>query len=301
MPKGSSSTVIESSGREKSTTVVGYGRALVHAPFEDRHRRIPVTQRPAPFGHTLRPGEQFKFDVSFAGNPSGLAEATVVSRNPDPRGPPPRGAPTLRLEGRARTSGVVSLVATVSDEMVSIIDATTGAPLSTTNEIRYQGFRPSYRHRVTVSEFPGRGYVRIVDKKDERLKRRVRHVPVDTLDPLSTMAWVRSLRLAPGESAKAHAMDGNALLRVEFTSRGHHVPEHLPGIATALGVARDEIELLEGVLTRVNEHDQALPGKKPYTFRAWVTSDERRIPLLMESDMWLGSIRLELAHYDPPR
>jgi hypothetical protein len=58
---------------------------------------------------------------------------------------------------------------------------------------------------------------------------------------------------------------------------------------------------VEGVLTRVDNFDQPIPGKRVYELSAWISADERRIPLAMESDMWVGSLRLELSGYDPPR
>jgi hypothetical protein len=34
--------------------------------------------------------------------------------------------------------------------------------------------------------------------------------------------------------------------------------------------------------------------------RVWVSSEGRRIPLMIESDLWLGVVRLILTQYDPP-
>ena len=114
------------------------------------------------------------------------------------------------------------------------------------------------------------------------------------------MAWVRSLDLAEGERARSHVLDGKVLMRMEVVGRGPAKLDPMPGIVTALGVKPDEIRLLEGKLTRVDNFDVPLPGKRVYQFRAWLSSDERRLVLRLESDMWLGVIRLSLAAYDPP-
>ena len=74
----------------------------------------------------------------------------------------------------------------------------------------------------------------------------------------------------------------------------------MPTIGTALGVDPDKVYELEGVITRVDAHGAAIPGKRTYQLRVWVSGDERRIPLVLESDMWLGVIRLILTQYDPP-
>jgi hypothetical protein len=226
----------------------------------------------------------------------------VIGEEPDPRGPAPRGAPTIRLEGHAQSSGVLALLATVTDDLVSQIDARTGAAVVSQNIIEYAGLgRPAYRRRVTTTTFAGRGLLHLEDRRDDQVRGRTVKVPLDTFDPLSAMAWVRSLALAPGERARAHAMDGAVLLRIEIVSRGRKPPKTLPAVAPALGVSATEIELIEGVLTRVDAFDRPIPGKRAYSMRAYLSADSRRLPLLVETDMWLGSLRLELTQYDPPR
>ena len=280
----------------------GLGTAGVLArPFAPDPRPRPA---PAPvlpdFGHTLAPGESFRFDVTFAGNPAGLARASVVEVLPDPRGGPPRGAPLLRLTGSARTSGVVSLLASVTDDIESLLDARSGFPVRTVNVIHYEGLRMSYRERVTTTSFHGRGRVHLDDRKDDRSRTRVRDVPIDTLDPLSAMAWVRSLHLQPGQRAQAHVMDGTALLRVEILARGRRAPDPMPPIAGTLELGPGDVEMIEGVLTRVDAQDRPIPGKPRYELRAYLSADSRHLPLRMETDMWVGAMRLDLVQYDPP-
>ena len=285
----------------KSGSTRGWARDVMDPPYEDRRRRIPQTARPDDFGPTLIPGERFKFDVKYAGNPAGLAEAEVIAIQPDPRGGPPAGAPMLRLEGHARTSGIVSLLATVTDDLTTLIDARTGAAVSSENVLHYSGWAPSkYKHRVTTATYQGRGSVRIVDVKDGKTRKKLKRVPIDTFDPLSAMAWVRSLNLKEGERAKAHAIDGTTLLRVEIHSKGIKPVKGSPSIVTALELKPEQITKLEGTLTRVDRYDRAIPGKRVYKLRAWISNDHRRIPLVLESDMWVGAIRLELSAYDPP-
>lgn len=285
---------------EPARATSGWTRATLRSPFPDGRRRIPRTQIPAPFGHQLLPGEKFRFDVKFAGNPAGLAEAEIVAGEPDPRGGPPAGGPTLQILGHAQTSGVVSLLATVTDDIRSVIDAKTGAAIRAINTLHYDGFAPKYKHRVTDQRYEGRGQVRIVDTKDDKEKRKLKVVPVDTFDPMSAMAWVRTLPFEPGVRYKAHVVDGTTLMRVEIEAKGRGAPAHLPSITRALELKPDDIVELEGKLTRVDGHDQPIPGKKAFALRAWVSADARRIPLVMESDMWVGAIRLELSAYDPP-
>jgi hypothetical protein len=287
--------------RDQPSSTAGWSRDLAQPAFVDRRRRIPQTARPEPFGYRLMPGERFKFDVTFAGNPAGLAEASIIAIEPDPRGAAPEGSPTLKIIGHARTSGIISLLATVTDDITTILDAHTGAAISSTNVLDYAGWSPAkYKHRVTEQSYDGRGYLRVVDTKDGKVKKKRKRVPLDTFDPMSSMAWVRTLDLEPGDRAKAHVIDGTTLMRVEIEAVGRQAPPKMPSIVRALELEDEDIMMLRGELTRVDEYDQPIPGKRTYKLRAWVSTDRRRIPLVMESDMWVGSLRLVLSSYDPP-
>ena len=74
----------------------------------------------------------------------------------------------------------------------------------------------------------------------------------------------------------------------------------LPSMAAALGLRPEDTIRIEGSITRVDEHGAAIPGKKAFMMRAWLSADARRIPLVMESDLWVGAIRLVISGYDPP-
>jgi len=281
---------------------IGWARILAEPALTDHRRRIPRTGHPPPHGATLAIGEAFRYDLTFAGNPAGIAEASIVAYEPDPRGPPPLGAPTVRIEGHARTSGIVSLLATVTDDMISIVDAQTGASISCVSTIHYDGFSPvAFKHRVTEHLYHGRGYIHIKDTKDADLIEKTRHVPLDTFDPLSAMAWVRSLPLDEGSRAKAHVVDGTTLMRFEIESKGRKRIPDMPSIGTALGLDPSNMILIEGTLTRVDPYDQPLPGKRVFVMRAWLSGDGRRLPVALESDMWVGAVRLAMTGYDPPR
>lgn len=277
--------------------VVGRSGDLARPPFVDRTRRIRQAPRPANFGHTLLPGERFKYDIIFGGNPTGIAEAGIVAREPGLHGTPDR----IRLEGSARTSGVVALLTTLVYDMATYVDATSGAPLESGSITKREGLPGAFKRRETATSFFGRGFVEISDKRDERVAAHRRRLPVDTFDALSIMAWVRSLELKAGEKAKAYGLDGTVLLRVDIIGKGPSRLEQMPPIGTSLGIAPDQVVQYEGVITRVDRHGAAIPGKKAYKLRVWLSSDGRRIPLVLESDIWLGVVRLLLTQYDPPR
>ncbi len=285
---------------ESKAPVVGWSASLSEPEFADHRRRIPAVPVPPPFAASLKVGERFVFDVYFAGNPAGLAEAGVVEYKPDPRGEPPQGSGQIRIEGRASTSGVVSLLASMEDRMVTWVDATTGTVISNVNYLDRSGLGTKYKHRITTTEFEGRGYVRVIDTKDDKTTKLTRHLPRDTFDPLSAMAWVRSLDLDEGEKVEAHVLDGKVLLKVEVIGRGPAKLDPMPSVATGLGVKPEDVRLLEGTLSWVDRYGVIREDQRKYTFRAYITSDERRLLLSIETDMWLGVLRLILNRYDPP-
>ncbi|MCH9683729.1 MAG: hypothetical protein K0V04_20005, partial [Deltaproteobacteria bacterium] len=82
--------------RKRPRGLRGWSQSLGNPRAVDRRRRQALTARPPDYGSTLAIGERFRFDVSFAGNPAGLAEAEIIAVEADPRGPPPAGAPMVR-------------------------------------------------------------------------------------------------------------------------------------------------------------------------------------------------------------
>lgn len=278
---------------------IGWAASLADPAVVDRRRRVPLIPRPGDFGDTLRVGERFRYDVTFAGNPTGIAEASIVAREAGLYGAPDR----VRLEGFARTSGVVSLLTTLTYEMHTYVDAVSGAPLDGFAVAKRTGMGRA-RRRETTTIYAGRGLVEIDDVRvadqttTSKLRRRI---PVDTFDSLSLMAWVRALDLEPGERARAYGLDGKTLLRVDVTSKGKSRLDPMPGIATAIGVRSDEVYELEGTISRADRWGAVIPGKKVYKMRVWVSSDGRKIPLVLESDIWFGVVRLILTQYDPPQ
>ncbi|NVB40237.1 DUF3108 domain-containing protein [Pseudenhygromyxa sp. WMMC2535] len=295
------SPTVQVAGGDQDAAVVGWSAALDEPAFNDRRRRLPQTPVPAPYADKVRVGERFVFDVFFAGNPAGLAEAGVVEYVADPRGEAPQGSGLLTIEGRAVTSGVVSLLTSMEDRMTTQIDAGTGAVVSNVNVIDRSGLGTSkYKRRITETEFEGRGAIRITDAKDEKTTKVTFQVPRDTFDPLSAMAWVRSLDLDEGDRIQAHVLDGKVLLKVEVVGRGQGKLDPMPSVAQGLGVEQEDVRLLEGTLSRVDRWGVVREDKRKYSFRAYVTKDERRLLLAIETDMWLGVLRLVLNRYDPP-
>lgn len=302
IPRMASPTVHVQPGPSREP-VIGWAAALDEPAFSDRRRRLPAADVPPSYIHAVKVGERFVFDVYFGGNPAGLAEAGVVEYQADKRGEPPQGSGMYRLTGRAVTSGVVSLLTSMEDRMETWIDASNGAVMSSVNFLERSGLGAAsapYKVRITETDFEGRGQIRLTDARDGRTTKMTRQVPRDTFDPLSAMAWVRSLDLEDGEVATAHALDGRILMKIEVVGRGKAKLDPMPSVAHGLGVRDDDVYLLEGTLSWVDRWGVVRAERRRYTFRAYVTHDDRRLLLAIETDMFLGVLRLILNRYDPP-
>jgi len=302
VPSGAGPTIHRIPPDDVRNPLIGWAAAADDFDLRDERRR-PVRFEPTPdWAHRLQPGESFKYDLHFAGNPAGNVEATVAGFVADPRGAPPHGARMIRLEAKAVSAGVFGMLATVTDEMYAIIDAKTGASIDNHNHVIRGGLMAPYNDRHTQTDYEGRGYVRIVDTKDDKNPKRLsKEVPETTLDPLALMAWARFLDLEDGERAVVHTLDARTLLRVEVVGRGRKAPDTIPSLAKALGIGKSDISMIEGTLTRVDRFDRPVPNKRSTTFRAYISNDGRGIPIVMETDIYVGVFRLSLAGYDPPR
>ena len=75
----------------------------------------------------------------------------------------------------------------------------------------------------------------------------------------------------------------------------------MPSVASGLGIDPKNVKLIEGTATRVDKYDVPIPEKRAYAFRAWISNDGRGLLLTLETDMWLGVLRLQLSRYDPPQ
>jgi hypothetical protein len=280
---------------------ISWNHQLDVPTLADHRRRRANAPLPVKFGDHLRLGERFAFDVTYSGNPAGMAEIAVTGIEADPRGPIPGAAPVIRVEGTVRTSGVLAMLAAVTDHMTTWLDSETGVSMRNVNVIDQSGIGVTYKHRETRTEYHGLGRARIVDTRDRKVRKVNRIAPIDTFDPIAAIVWVRALELAPGERKQVHALDGSVILRVDVINRGRSQMKPMPSLAQGLGIGQENVELYEGTLTRVDRHDEAIAGKRNFNFRAWVANTSPRILLGLESDMWIGIVRIRLSHYDPPK
>jgi len=229
-----------------------------------------------------RPGEQMRWRVRVGPFGGGSMQLQVA--------PPARvdGRPVAVLRGQFATSGIASLFENRSSDETTWIDLATGRLL------RYRSHAIDGGARSTVEASFAPGVVRVVDRSRGRTTRRWQRVPGDGA-PLNMYAALLALRTWPERAT------GAVTLSVWARSRLWRATVKTPGavmLNTALGRLR--AHRIDGVAWRVRRDGSADPDAQPRRFRLYVSADQRRLPLLVETDSRFGLVRAELVVYRAP-
>lgn len=224
--------------------------------------------------HLARPvdfvGEDLHYAVRYGFIEAGKARLTVKA------GPVYAGRPTWRVIGTGRSTGPLDWVFRVRDHYESHIDQKGGVPHRFIRQVREGGYRlerridfdPSRRTAATTQHGTTRHHV----------------MPAFVQDVVSALFFARRLQLTqlePGEVVDIPTLvDGRIhSLRARFTG-----PRHVEVKAGSFdGLAFTPV-VQEGRI-----------WKDADDLTVVVSADERHIPILIESDLVIGSIRLELV------
>jgi len=219
-------------------------------------------------------GERLVYDISWAGLRVGEAALQTES------GEPFNGRDVFRLVSTARSNKFLSYFYPVNDRVESIIDA-----------------KGLYPYKISVDQNHGmwkRNRVVQFDQDEHTAEWLVKgraskfNVPPQVQDSLSSLYYFRTIpHLATGTSVfiDVHESKKNWKLEVQILGR--------ETINTAIGTVPTikvrAIVLYEGLL--MNKGD----------LYVWLTDDARRIPVLMNGKIPIGSITATLARLEPPQ
>ncbi len=229
---------------------------------------------PAPVPARALDGERLFFDISWAGIPAAEAVLKVDWM----------GKGTVRFNSAVKTLPVVNLLYPMNTKIDSHVDV--------------DGFRPTYYHKW------GRdGWDKTKDRKiryegeplqsfyfkDDKLRRTL-DVPANIQDPLSALYLFRTSEMVDGEDFKLDINDGR---------------KNLEGAAILLG--REEVTvpagtfktmLVEAKIKQLGGVFKDSPGAR---LLFWVTDDEWRTPVKIESEVAVGRFTIELVRFEPPK
>jgi hypothetical protein len=225
--------------------------------------------------HHFRRGERLEFRISFHSGLTGNIPAAKASLQITTENKLYGGRSTYHAVGYGKTTGIIEAFYSVEERFESFIDEDALLPhyfIRRTRENRYtKNDNVTFRHndRLAVS------------------LSAVKKIPADIQDMVSAFYYARSLDLTgakPGREFRIpFFLDDsvyNSLIRYEG----------IDTIKTRLGKFSC-IRVKPGVATGYVFED-------PYPVTVWITNDGNRIPVLIESELAVGSVRIELTSYE---
>jgi hypothetical protein len=232
--------------------------AAIAVPVDSSSRQLA----PVPF----RVGERLVFSVEYGFVTAGEATMSVVSLDTI------QGHPSYRIETVATTNEIFSTFYEVNDRVVSHMDA----------------YRMFSRHfKKTLREGSYSKDLEVYFDQEAQLARYVEGDSLaalpETQDVLSAFFFLRSRNLRIGEvySIPCHDNRKNYPLEVKVLRR-----EKIAVPAGKFECFVVEPKLKSGGLT-----------KKEAKMFIWLTSDDRKMPVLMETRMKIGSVAAKLREF----
>jgi hypothetical protein len=228
-------------------------------------------------------GEKLTYDVSWKGIHAGTAVLEVCDKVKY------KGRECFRIRSYTTSAKAVSLVYKVDDRLQTYVDAETLEPLRSDKRLR----EGSHKRDEYVIYSPSDRTADYYKKKDGKfvLRRQHKEVPAGIQGALSSIYFLRSMKLEHGKSYEMKVLSGRQITTGKFEVAERKVID-IPGVGKFIGlrIAPKYIEVPgEGKLE---------PGEGLFVAsgdsEVWV-DEKTGMPLVMYVDIPLGSIRVQLA------
>jgi hypothetical protein len=219
-----------------------------------------------------RTGETLSYDLDVLGMVKAGTLQLSVER-------PMSGGKIIPLRARARTSASLATLKSFAGVALSWIDAATLLPERYRDEAEEGGVRKHSDTRISPRRPELVVEYRYGETKGKTAYRRER----DVLDALSTLAYLRAARLAPGDRFCFDLVANRRFWRLEGTVAGK-----TEKVETAAG--RFEALRIDAETRRVDRPEDA-----PRRVHLWFGTDARRLPLAMVSEIDVGPVRATLS------
>ena len=216
----------------------------------------------------LRAGEKLTYRISW----SNFLEAGSVELLATQTGSLEPGA--FRLQLKAATTPAVSGLYPFKDEFTSLFDAALGLPSHF--EKNFVEKKRIVRETVDFDQYGRSAFVFTPGKPRQKL-----YVDWGTQDPLSALYLIRGLTLKPGLQISFPVLDGGKVYQVDLQVTGSDLISTQAGSFPA---QRLEVRLRRG---------GAFLNDKRLTL--WVSSDDRKLPVLAAVNLSFGSALIELT------
>ncbi len=228
-------------------------------------------------------GEKLTYDVSWKGIHAGTAVLEVCDKVRY------KGRECFRLRSYTKSAKGVSLVYKVDDRLQTYVDAETLEPLRSDKRLR----EGSHKRDEYVIYSPSDRTAKYYKKKDGKfvLRRQHKDVPLGTQGALSSIYFLRSMKLEFGKTYDVRLLSGRRIStgRFEITKRK---AIKIKGVGNFIGLkitpkyieipGEGKLEPGEGLFVASGDSE------------VWV-DEKTGMPLTMYVDIPLGSIRVQLT------
>lgn len=233
----------------------------------------------AGFQNAFSEGEDLTFAIRWGVITGGYATLSVPSIEPV------GGRPAYHILSEAHSTGVVSAFYKVRDRNEAWLDAAWPRSLRYARKIQ----EGKYRVDEVVELDHAAGKFHLTEVRHDKNTREVKEgqIPPNVLDVFSSLYYVRTLPLEVGQSytIDVHSGEKTWPLLVKVLKK-----ERVKVKAGRFNCIKVEPVLREAGIF-INK------GKK---MQVWLTDDERRMPVLMRAEVFIGHVSAELVRQKTP-
>ena len=196
------------------------------------------------------------------------------------------GRPCYKIDLVGETTGLVDMMFSVKDNWRSYVDTTALLPQKFYMFIKEGNFRKN--QGVVFNHAENKAVVEVMDKYTRELKNREEYeIPQYSQDIISGYYFLRTLdftKINEGDIIRvAGFFDKDVYdFRIKFTGR--------EVLETALG----DFPSLSFVPIM---HENNLFEDTDESIKFWLSDDERRLPLKIKADMFVGAVELDIKEY----
>jgi len=193
------------------------------------------------------------------------------------------GKSYYRIQAQVDSLPNLRLLFRMKNRFTSIVEVATCSPVRYTKEIDQGGplIKDKHYHQ-TLTFDPARQKV-IVEKEENREKNEKKEIPIslDIYDPLSLFArYYLKEEVYPGQDISMSIFDGVKLRQMVFRSKKEKV-----------GLKKDNV--VEAVCLESTTPFSTF-GDQEGSIRIWYTANREKIPIVLELDLPIGSVKFEL-------
>lgn len=220
-------------------------------------------------------GEKLTFRVYYQSAITGKVTAGEAKLEVKRKSVTKSGRETYHIEGTGRSKGAFNFFFKVDDRFETFIDEQALIPWYFTRRTREGGYKKD--DEVTFRQNQGLAVSR----------NAVKRIPANTQDIMSVFYYARTLDLTGVEAGESFPLSF-------FLDDSLYVSK-------IVFLGREELTTALGKFNCLKFKPMVLTGnvfKEPYPMQLWVTDDMNRLPVMVQTAVIVGSVKIELIGYE---